>query len=64
MVILLSVSIGTLLAGFVGAVIAVPLVSFVTTFVAKMNNPDALAPGEEEDEEEEEEEPGPEPSPA
>ena len=68
MVILLSVSIGTLLAGFVGAVIAVPLVSFVTTFVTKMNDPDALAPGEEEDDADEEageaENPGPEPSPA
>lgn len=62
MVILLSVSCGTLLAGFVGAVIAVPLVSFVTTFITKMNNPDALAPGEEE--EEQDEEPGPEPLPA
>jgi len=50
MVILLSVSIGTLLAGFVGAVISVPLVSFVTTFISKMNNPDAPAPGEEVDE--------------
>jgi predicted PurR-regulated permease PerM len=60
MVILLSVSIGTLLAGFVGAVISVPLVSFVTTFVTKMNNPDAIAPGEEE----EDEEPATEPAPA
>lgn len=49
MVILLSVSAGTLLAGFVGAVIAVPFISFVTTFITKLRDPDALAPGEEAD---------------
>jgi predicted PurR-regulated permease PerM len=47
MVILLAVSAGTLLAGFVGAVIAVPLVAVITTFITKMNDPDALAIGEE-----------------
>lgn len=41
MVILLSVSAGTLLAGFLGAVIAVPFVSFVTTLVTKLRDPDA-----------------------
>ena len=49
MVILLSVSMAPCSRASFGAVIAVPLVSFVTTFVAKMNNPDALAPGEEVD---------------
>jgi predicted PurR-regulated permease PerM len=47
MVILLSVSAGTLLAGFVGAVIAVPLVAFVTTFVTTLRNSDRIASGEE-----------------
>lgn len=46
MVILLSVSAGTLLAGFIGAVIAVPFVSFVTTFISKLRDPDAPAPGD------------------
>jgi putative heme transporter len=48
MVILLAVSAGTLLAGFIGAVIAVPFVAFLTTFITKMNNPDAPALGDEE----------------
>jgi predicted PurR-regulated permease PerM len=52
MVILLSVSAGTLLAGFVGAVIAVPFVSFMTTLITKLRDPDALAPGEEADDDE------------
>jgi len=47
MVILIGVSAGTLLAGFVGAVIAVPLISFATTFITKLRDPEALAPGEE-----------------
>jgi predicted PurR-regulated permease PerM len=51
MVILLSVSAGTLLAGFVGAVIAVPFVSFLTTFITKLRDPEALAPGDEVDDE-------------
>ncbi|MGC4174537.1 AI-2E family transporter [Demequina sp.] len=49
MVILLSVSAGTLLAGFIGAVIAVPFISFITTFITKLRDPDAPAPGEEEE---------------
>jgi len=49
MVILLSVSAGTLLGGFIGAVIAVPFVSFITTFISKLQDPDALAPGEDEE---------------
>ena len=44
MVILLSVSAGTLLAGFVGAVIAVPFISFITTFISKLRHPDAIDP--------------------
>ncbi len=51
-VILLSVSAGTLLAGFVGAVIAVPFISFITTFITKLRDPEAPAPGEEDDEDE------------
>lgn len=50
MVILLAVSAGTLLAGFIGAVIAVPFVAFLTTFISKLRNPDELAFGEEEPE--------------
>ncbi len=38
MVILLSVAAGTLLAGLVGAVIAVPLVAFTTAFVTALRN--------------------------
>jgi len=47
MVILLSVSAGTLLAGFLGAVIAVPFVSFVTTFISKLRDPEGIAFGED-----------------
>lgn len=59
MVILLAVSAGTLLAGFIGAIIAVPFVSFVTAFITKLRNPDAIAPGERIDDEDE---PVPDPS--
>jgi predicted PurR-regulated permease PerM len=57
MVILLSVSAGTLLAGFLGAVIAVPFVSFVTTLVTKLRDPDARSLDEDEHD-------GAEPAPA
>jgi len=61
MVILLSVSAGTLLAGFLGAVIAVPFVSFVTTFITKLRDPDARSFDEDEIPEDEGD-PAPEPA--